>query len=58
MLSHAEEVDDSLEDEIGQECSKYGQISQITIFEVTEPGYNPEEAVRHAIAQAQRWTHV
>ncbi len=40
------DVDDTLEDEIGQECSKYGQISQITIFEVIEPGYNPEEAVR------------
>lgn len=35
-----------MEDEIGQECSKYGQISQITIFEVIQPGYNPEEAVR------------
>lgn len=42
----AGEVDDSLEDEIGEECSKYGQISQITIFEVTEPGYPAEQAVR------------
>ena len=40
------EVDDNLDDEIGQECSKYGQISRITIFEVTEPGYDPEQAVR------------
>ena len=39
-------MDDSLDDEIGQECSKYGEISRITIFEVIEPDYNPEEAVR------------
>lgn len=42
----AGQVDDSLEDEVGEECSKYGQISSILIFEVTEPGYPPEQAVR------------
>lgn len=42
----AGEVDDSLEDEVGEECSKYGQVSQITIFEVTEPGYPADQAVR------------
>jgi len=42
----AGEVDDNLDDEIGEECSKYGLIGQITIFEVTEPGFDPTEAVR------------
>lgn len=42
----AGEVDPSLDDEIGEECSKYGEISQITIFEVTEPGYPVDQAVR------------
>ena len=35
-----------MEDEIGEECSKYGQISKILIFEVTEPGFPPDQAVR------------
>ena len=43
---HTGEVDDSLEEEIGEECSKYGQISKIVIFEVTEPGFPPDQAVR------------
>ena len=40
------EVDDSLEDEIGVELSKYGTIERIVIFEVTEPGYPADLAVR------------
>ncbi|CAK0782714.1 hypothetical protein CVIRNUC_005909 [Coccomyxa viridis] len=40
------EVDDDLEDEVGMECSKYGGVQSVLIFEVLEPGFNPEEAVR------------
>jgi splicing factor 45 len=39
-------VDANLDDEIGEECSKYGTVGHITIFEVTEPGFDPTEAVR------------
>ena len=39
-------MDDSLEDEIGEECSKHGPVSQIAIFEATEPGFPPDRAVR------------
>lgn len=39
-------MDDNLEDEIGEECSKYGPISQITIFEATDPNFPADEAVR------------
>ena len=28
------------------ECSKYGGVQSVLIFEVLEPGFNPEEAVR------------
>lgn len=42
----AGEVDGSLEDEIGEECSKYGTVTHIVIFEVTEPGFPADEAVR------------
>lgn len=40
------EVDEALEDEVGMECSKYGKVTRVLIFEVTEPGYQEEEAVR------------
>ncbi|KAK9830194.1 hypothetical protein WJX72_010226 [[Myrmecia] bisecta] len=40
------EVDEDLEDEVGNECSKYGTVTRVLIFEVTEPGYPVEEAVR------------
>lgn len=40
------EVDETLDDEIGTECSKHGQVSSVLIFEVTDPSYPPEGAVR------------
>lgn len=40
------EVDEALDDEIGTECSKHGQVSSVLIFEVTDPSYPPEGAVR------------
>ncbi|BDA45603.1 Splicing factor 45 [Coccomyxa sp. Obi] len=40
------EVDDELEDEIGVECSKFGNVQSVLIFEVTEPGFPAEETVR------------
>lgn len=41
------EVDESLDEEIGIECSKYGEVLDVLIFEITEPtGFLPEEAVR------------
>ncbi len=40
------EVDEDLEEETGNECTKYGDVTSVVIFEVTEPNYPPEEAVR------------
>ena len=40
------EVDPDLEDEVANECSKYGQVQSVMIFEVTTAGYPEEEAVR------------
>ncbi|KAK9813502.1 hypothetical protein WJX73_002933 [Symbiochloris irregularis] len=40
------DVDEDLEDEVGNECSKYGNIQRVVIFEVTEPNYPDEQAVR------------
>ena len=40
------EVDDDLEDEVGMECSKYGNVQRVLIFEVTEPGFPADQAVR------------
>lgn len=40
------DVDDDLEDEVGNECSKYGSVQRVIIFEVTEPDYPEEQAVR------------
>ncbi|KAF5837264.1 splicing factor [Dunaliella salina] len=40
------EVDDELEEEVGVECTKYGAVTDVMIFEVTAPGYPSEEAVR------------
>ncbi|CAK7324432.1 unnamed protein product [Dovyalis caffra] len=40
------EVDDELEDEVGSECSKYGTVTRVLIFEITEPNFPREEAVR------------
>ena len=35
-----------MEDEIGEECSKHGPVSQIAIFEATEPNFPADKAVR------------
>ncbi|KAG5235320.1 DNA-damage-repair/toleration protein [Salix suchowensis] len=40
------EVDDDLEDEVGSECAKYGTVTRVLIFEITEPNFPREEAVR------------
>lgn len=40
------EIDEELEDEIGMECSKFGDVQSVLIFEVTEPGFPAEQAVR------------
>lgn len=40
------EVDDELEEEVAGECTKYGAITRVLIFEITEAGYPPPEAVR------------
>lgn len=40
------EVDSELEDEISSECSKYGSVVRVLIFEITEPNFAATEAVR------------
>ncbi|KAF2317889.1 hypothetical protein GH714_041209 [Hevea brasiliensis] len=40
------EVDDELEEEVGSECSKYGTVTRVLIFEITEPNFPRDEAVR------------
>ncbi|XVE89354.1 hypothetical protein DITRI_Ditri19aG0195400 [Diplodiscus trichospermus] len=40
------EVDDELEDEVGSECAKYGTVTRVLIFEITEPNFPGDEAVR------------
>ena len=40
------EVDPDLEDEVANECSKYGQVQSVMIFEVTTAGFPDDEAVR------------
>jgi splicing factor 45 len=40
------EVDESLEDEVAEECSKFGQVLRVLIFEVTDEGFPPTEAFR------------
>lgn len=40
------EVDDELEDEVASECSKYGTVTRVLIFEITEPDFPATEAVR------------
>ena len=32
--------------QVGNELTKYGEVTSVMIFEVTTPGYEPEEAVR------------
>ena len=40
------EVDDELEDEVASECAKYGTVTNVIIFEVTEAEFPVTEAVR------------
>eukprot|EP00240_Pyramimonas_obovata_P004942 CAMPEP_0118927142 /NCGR_PEP_ID=MMETSP1169-20130426/4680_1 /TAXON_ID=36882 /ORGANISM="Pyramimonas obovata, Strain CCMP722" /LENGTH=390 /DNA_ID=CAMNT_0006868847 /DNA_START=315 /DNA_END=1488 /DNA_ORIENTATION=- len=40
------EVDEDLEDEVAEECSKYGEVVRVMIFEVTDPNWPAQEAVR------------
>jgi splicing factor 45 len=40
------EVDDELEYEVATECANYGTVSRVLIFEITQPNFPPEEAVR------------
>ncbi|KAJ4798671.1 DNA-damage-repair/toleration protein [Rhynchospora pubera] len=40
------EVDDELEDEVASECAKYGTVTRVLIFEITETNFPSEEAVR------------
>ncbi|KAL4855786.1 DNA-damage-repair/toleration protein [Chlorella vulgaris] len=40
------EVDKELDREVGEECSKYGAVTNVMIFEVTEAGFPSDQAVR------------
>lgn len=40
------EVDDELEDEVASECEKYGTVTRVLIFEITEVNFPVDEAVR------------
>lgn len=40
------EVDDDLEGEVASECAKYGNVTRVLIFEITEPNFPADEAVR------------
>ncbi|KAF8408784.1 hypothetical protein HHK36_004853 [Tetracentron sinense] len=40
------EVDDELEDEVASECAKYGTVTRVLIFEITELDFPVDEAVR------------
>eukprot|EP00271_Cylindrocystis_brebissonii_P015705 TRINITY_DN38686_c0_g1_i1.p1 TRINITY_DN38686_c0_g1~~TRINITY_DN38686_c0_g1_i1.p1 ORF type:complete len:510 (+),score=134.85 TRINITY_DN38686_c0_g1_i1:339-1868(+) len=40
------EVDDELEEEVAGECAKYGTVTRVLIFEITEENFSPTEAVR------------
>lgn len=40
------EVDDDLEGEVASECAKYGTVTRVLIFEITEPNFPADEAVR------------
>ncbi|CAI6011730.1 unnamed protein product [Closterium sp. NIES-65] len=40
------EVDEELEEEVAGECLKYGTVTRVLIFEITDPSCRPVEAVR------------
>ncbi|GFQ08234.1 DNA-damage-repair/toleration protein drt111 chloroplastic [Phtheirospermum japonicum] len=50
------EVDDDLEGEVAEECSKFGTVTRVLIFEITEPNFPHDEAVRIFI-QFERAEH-
>lgn len=39
-------MDDELEDEVASECAKYGTVTRVLIFEITEADFPADEAVR------------
>lgn len=39
-------MDGELEDEVASECTKYGTVTRVLIFEITEPDFPATEAVR------------
>ncbi|CAH9141502.1 unnamed protein product [Cuscuta epithymum] len=40
------EVDDDLEGEVAEECTKFGTVTRVLIFEITESNFPHDEAVR------------
>ncbi|ONK61970.1 uncharacterized protein A4U43_C08F35470 [Asparagus officinalis] len=51
------EVDDDLEDEVASECAKYGSVTRVLIFEITEPNFPVDEAVRIFVQfERSEWT--
>ncbi|PIN07330.1 mRNA splicing factor [Handroanthus impetiginosus] len=40
------EVDDDLEGEVAEECAKFGTVTRVLIFEITEANFPHDEAVR------------
>ncbi|XP_051136201.1 DNA-damage-repair/toleration protein DRT111, chloroplastic isoform X2 [Andrographis paniculata] len=40
------EVDDDLEGEVAEECTKFGTVTRVLIFEITEQNFPHDEAVR------------
>lgn len=51
------EVDDELEDEVASECQKYGTVTRVLIFEITEPNFPTDEAVRIFVQfERSEWT--
>lgn len=51
------EVDDELEDEVASECAKYGTVTRVLIFEITEPNFPVDEAVRIFVQfERSEWT--
>jgi hypothetical protein len=43
------EVDEHLEDEIAEELGNFGGVQRVLIFEVTDAGFDPKQAVRLAL---------
>lgn len=43
------EVDEHLEDEIAEELGNFGGVQRVLIFEVTDAGFDPKQAVRRPL---------